>query len=415
MDAATTKEVSKVTPPTFKLPLSPKKAERLISKEMQAPKHCCEASGCITNGSKDVLKCDSCEKLVHYFCTDLPCYQISMFLSRAYSKFRCINCVKIPRAISKLSKTQQTANQTAKQSDYNKWMEKCATLEKEIEEKGKHIHVLTNGLNAGSDQIKLLQREVAACENLIKKDDEEMKKLQEKIDDLEAGLQNEKDTSKYDVMTNLATLNANIMNQLADISVTIKKIESTSRFRNDDDTNKSYATALKSDGNTQNRVTRNGSFDEAQFAKLSDEHDRRRRSLNLIIHGHREMANDETVVREILRSIHQPAPEFKWIRIGRKEQKKARPIKVIFKKEGDRKKIMENLFKLKGNEEYAGISITHDYSIMERKLIKQWVDRAKDLSSKNKKCTFKVWGNIYDGLFFKRFWKKKEENENQRT
>ena len=83
--------------------------------------------------------------------------------------------------------------------------------------------------------------------------------------------------------------------------------------------------------------------------------------------------------------------------------------------ENDKKKVMENLSKFKGDPDLNGISITHDYSILERKLIKEWVNRAKEMSSKNKKCTFKVWGNIKDGLYFKRFWKKKADIENPIT
>ena len=77
--------------------------------------------------------------------------------------------------------------------------------------------------------------------------------------------------------------------------------------------------------------------------------------------------------------------------------------------------VMKNLSKLKGKPDFNGTSITYDYSIMERKLIKEWVEKAKEMSSKNEKCIFKVWGNIKDGLYFKRFWKKKAKTENEVT
>ena len=74
---------------------------------------------------------------------------------------------------------------------------------------------------------------------------------------------------------------------------------------------------------------------------------------------------------------------------------------------------MDNLTKMKGREEYLNISITHDYSILERKLINEWVKRAKEKTSQSEEFTYKVWGNIKNGLYLKRFNKKKD-NENHK-
>ena len=234
--------------------------------------------------------------------------------------------------------------------------------------------------------------------------------MERKIDDLETKLADEKESSKPNVIAELAALKVSVTKQLADITSTMMKVQSSSCV--DDNRTQSYAAALKSNENSLWKDPRNQNFDETQFSRLSEEHDRRRRNLNVIIHGHREMAIDQTLVQDIFRNIYQPVPEFKVLRIGRKEQGKGRPMKVIFKTEGDKRKIMENLSKLKGSQSYSKISITHDYSIMERKLISQWVKKAKEMSSRSKRCTFKVWGSINDGLFFKRFWKKKDNIEN---
>ena len=67
----------------------------------------CTPTVCTSNDSKEVLKCESCERLVHYSCTQLPLYQIGMFLSKNYEKYKCISCVKLPRKLSKLSKSMQ--------------------------------------------------------------------------------------------------------------------------------------------------------------------------------------------------------------------------------------------------------------------------------------------------------------------
>ena len=42
---------------------------------------------------------------------------------------------------------------------------------------------------------------------------------------------------------------------------------------------------------------------------------------------------------------------------------------------------MENLKQLKGQEKYQGISVTDDHTIKNRKLIKDWIDKAKEANA----------------------------------
>ena len=154
-------------------------------------------------------------------------------------------------------------------------------------------------------------------------------------------------------------------------------------------------------------------FNSAQLERLTVEHDKKRRSCNLIIYGEREVTNDDVIMHNILYNIGMdPKLEYKVMRIGQKVLGKTRPLKVIFKSENDKMKVMANLSKLKGKPRFNGVSITNDYPPLERKLIKEWVEKAKELTSRSTKCEFKVCGNINDGLYFKRFWKKKGDKEN---
>ena len=148
--------------------------------------------------------------------------------------------------------------------------------------------------------------------------------------------------------------------------------------------------------------------------ELSTQHDEKKRSLNIICHGIKETAYDEFFISSLCQEVSGQAADIKKIiRIGRKEEGKSRPLKLIFKNETAKKKIMDNLTKLKGKQKYAGISITHDYSTLERRLIKSWLEQAREKSAKSDKYTFKVWGNVKDGLYFKRFWDKKKNFENR--
>ena len=70
-------------------------------------------------------------------------------------------------------------------------------------------------------------------------------------------------------------------------------------------------------------------------------------------------------------------------RIGLPVQGKNRPIKVVMNAEDERNRILSNLRNLKGIPEYKTISVTEDYTITERQMIKDWSDTAKG-KNKNK-------------------------------
>ena len=64
-------------------------------------------------------------------------------------------------------------------------------------------------------------------------------------------------------------------------------------------------------------------------------------------------------------------------RIGLPVQGKNRPIKVVMNAEDERNRILSNLRNLKGIPEYKTISVTEDYTITERQMIKDLSDTAK--------------------------------------
>ena len=50
---------------------------------------------CLIKKNDDVLKCSRCERFVHYECTDLPVYQLQLFLTDKYEYYICVNFVTI--------------------------------------------------------------------------------------------------------------------------------------------------------------------------------------------------------------------------------------------------------------------------------------------------------------------------------
>ena len=98
------------------------------------------------------------------------------------------------------------------------------------------------------------------------------------------------------------------------------------------------------------------------------------------------------------------------IRLGNPESNKKRPIKVTFHNEGDKEKLMNNLQKLKGKNIYKVISVTDDYTISERDMIKDFVTQARQKNSnepENSEYVWKVRGTPKNGLIIKRFKKAK--------
>ena len=55
-----------------------------------------------------------------------------------------------------------------------------------------------------------------------------------------------------------------------------------------------------------------------------------------------------------------------------------RPIKVVMDMEELRNRILSNLRNLKDIPKYKTIGVTEDYTITERRMIKDWSDKAKE-------------------------------------
>ena len=53
----------------------------------------CSAIDCETEKSKFMLECSKCKKLTHYRCTQLPPYQIALFMRKGYRLYACSLCV----------------------------------------------------------------------------------------------------------------------------------------------------------------------------------------------------------------------------------------------------------------------------------------------------------------------------------
>ena len=70
-------------------------------------------------------------------------------------------------------------------------------------------------------------------------------------------------------------------------------------------------------------------------------------------------------------------------RIGRSELNKKKPKNVVLNDKQDEEKILKNLQNLKGNTKYKDISITEDYAVSERQMIKEFAYKTKEKAQSN--------------------------------
>ena len=91
-----------------------------------------------------------------------------------------------------------------------------------------------------------------------------------------------------------------------------------------------------------------------------------------------------------------------YIRLGKLNAKKKRPLKVVMENKYEKENVMLNLRQLKGTQiEFGKISVTEDHTIEERQEIKSWVEKAQAKNQDeddNSKTIWRVRGSPKNSL-----------------
>ena len=161
---------------------------------------------------------------------------------------------------------------------------------------------------------------------------------------------------------------------------------------------------------------------EERNKQLVQDRERKRRAMNIIIHGVNEVESgegelsgkesDKQYVNELMQKLGVNHKPESVARLGKtNESKKSRPLKVCFQTEEEKERVLSHLSNLKNVEHrFSKISITHDYTIEERQEIKRYVEEAKHKNSIEKENFFwRVRGSPKTGLELKRVPKKMAE------
>lgn len=330
----------------------------------------CTESCCTNTDDDRKIKCAKCKRQVHFVCTNLPIYQLSLFFSKNYRSFICVNCVEIPKEF---------------RANYN---------------------------NQEENMINQFKREVKACENIIKVQKENEGKLINGLRKMKHQ-QDEQDSLKQFMENKFDELEKNIKETIAeDVKGKLDNKDNKNKSLNEEAT-KTFASIVKI--NQENALL-------PQFRKLlhneklqdiEEERQKDVRKSNLIIYGKKEseeLNSDEKFVQNFVDDVGSDSKVKYITRIGNKRENYTRPIKVVFENPHQIYLIMKSLKKLKGNFQYQGISITEDFTQFERSIIKEWKNKAPERNARESIDSNFVWrvrGSPKSSLYLKKIFATK--------
>lgn len=315
----------------------------------------CSMTKCVEDETKEKLQCAECKNYYHYRCTQLPAYQIQAFIEKRIRRhYYCQNCITVPVELERL------VNPTTKEQQ----------------------------------EIKRLRRDIKRCENLTRMSEENSELTRKLVND-QLKKFDEKTLEKY-IDKKFNELGETLSNNLKDNNKT------------------SFSEVLKKDTpNDFQTIIR-----VAKIEEKKEERDHSQRQKNIIIHGATEVdgneSADKSFVDDLLKDISYKAVPDYIGRIGSKSEGKSRPLKVVFNTLHEKRNLFNNLKALKEVERYRNISVSDDYTIAERTIIREWVAKAKEKNQaepQDSKTIWRVRGSPKSGLMLRKFTKHTAPNQ----
>lgn len=334
----------------------------------------CTSSRCLGNIEKNVLLCSKCNRNVHFQCSFLPAYQVQFYImnrKRNMKHYICISCVDVPKDVVDICKA------------------------------GNHTQ-------AYIDRIKFLEKDLEACKNIIKNQQEKETIQVQQIETLKSKVVKLKEKTHT-----IEHLKKEVKEQISEMGSMIKvsicsQVNKTFEAISNTTSGRSYAMAT---GGSQINELKT-IIKEARHAELTEERDHKSRANNIIVHGvaefEDEIEGDKTYTDNLIEDIKVPVKITKISRIGIKSNVKKRPIKISFSNQQDKLNILKNLSALKNNDKYKGMSITEDLTLTERAILREWLEKAKEKNEKlppESKSIWRVRGDSKNGYRLKEFAK----------
>ena len=343
----------------------------------------CSLRKCSVSNIINTLICNTCKLRVHYDCTLLPLYQLTLFLTNGYSDYTCFNCVS---RLFNLS--------TEDPSEEAKTNQELRIALQDLKSENKIYKVENKKL---SGRLKEQARKLDKL-NEIHNGCIETEQLETKINDkIEEKIRNVKQSITTQIANKIKEMGEKQMKNLRNTYACVAK-KNICTIGTDPESSCDIRLILQEEMNY----------------KMTEDRERTMHSHNIIIHNMAESSssddktenkNDEVAVCNLLQAIQVRVSFNAAIRIGKAETHKIRPMKVIFKSIEDKERVMNNLVNLKNQLMYNSVSITEDYTLEERQLIKQLLQKAKERNQEahESKYIWKVRGTPRSGLKLKKF------------
>ena len=125
--------------------------------------------------------------------------------------------------------------------------------------------------------------------------------------------------------------------------------------------------------------------------------ERKLRAANIIIHGLNEGTeiDDQIEIKKIFKAVGVTSLPKSFTRLGSQStHARGRPVKLVMNNLQEKKIFMNNLPKLKTAEEnIRRISITHDFTLEQRKINAAMVKKAREMTSNNNQDEWKLRGS----------------------
>ena len=329
----------------------------------------CEYNSCISDDDLNKLECSQCSRLVHYACTQLPTYQLSQFLTKGYRRYVCMQCTHIPDYVNDIA---QSAKYVRLDNDTRETINDNQSIEE-------------NQTSTSSDQLQVYA------------------KLEKKILDKIQGIENRIEQ----------TISKKLAENQKNIDEKINKVS------------ESYADSVRrSNSTSEPTMDFRQIMRETKNEELVQQRQREARAQNIVIHGFPEendtqegnIEADTNTIKELLKIIEVEATPVSIVRLGKRTESKRRPIKIRMSTLNERELMMSSLGKLKvAPEKFKKISITEDYTIEERQVIKNKVEEARNKTEAEGggNHIWRVRGSPKNGLRLIKFTINKSAGETQ--
>ena len=328
------------------------------------------------------------------------------------AKYQELVCGKNMKTIS-VQTNNTIFEDYAKLNKEHKTLDKILNDNKEILNKMTKKHAKIIGENQTlQQQFNISREQEENLRNLLEEREKTIDETQSKLNEIEQTHENHgSNVLNGKVLTKLINERFNkieenidqlITKKLAKNSKEVEQIEA--KINEALDKNNSYADTRKSNLEVNNfaaiiKTTKNDD--------LIEKKERERRSAKLIIYGIDEVSDDQNNVNEhdkkfvhsFLDIIGITTFPKQIVRLGKPNENKMRPVKLVMAKSGDKDTIMSRLGNLKNAEEiYRKVSVRDDYTIEERGLIKEWVTKAEKKNKEENTQAWKVRGTPKNGL-----------------